>query len=61
MELWLPGEDFPRRAFGTASAGTSLELEGLVANVAAFDWWMDGRRGAGLYELTVRDWPREAA
>ena len=61
LELWLAGEDFPRRASGTAVAGTSLELEGLVANVAAFEWWMDGRRGGGLYELIVRDWPREAA
>jgi hypothetical protein len=54
MELWLPGEDFPRRAFGTLTAGASLALEGLDVHAAVMDWRMDSHRGAGLYELTVR-------
>jgi len=54
LELWLPGEDYPRRLFGTVQAGTSLELEGLAVHAAAFTWRMEGRAGAGLYELTVR-------
>jgi hypothetical protein len=53
MELWLPSEDFPRRAFGTVTAGASLALEGLDVHAAAMDWRMDSHRGAGLYELTV--------
>lgn len=55
LELWLPEEDLPRRVWGRALAGTSLELKGLVVNAAAFSWSMEGRDGQGLYELTVRD------
>jgi hypothetical protein len=54
LELWLPGEEFPLRASGRATAGTTLDLEGLSVNAAAFDWRMEGRNGAGSYELTVR-------
>jgi hypothetical protein len=61
LELWLPGEDFPRRASGTAVAGTTLSLEGLRVNAAVFSWRMEGRDGAGAYELTIRDEPPEAA
>jgi hypothetical protein len=61
MELWMPGEDFPRRASGSAVAGTTLSLEGLRVNAAVFSWRMDGRDGAGAYEVTFRDEPLEAA
>lgn len=61
LELWLPGEDFPRRASGTAQAGASLALEGLRVNAAVFGWSMEGREGAGAYDLVVRDEPGEAA
>ena len=54
LELWFPGEDYPRRLFGTVQAGTSLALEGLLVHAAAFTWRMEGNTGAGLYELTVR-------
>lgn len=54
LELWLPGEEFPRRAFGNAIAGVSLALEGLEAHVAIFAWRMAGSDGVGLYELTAR-------
>jgi hypothetical protein len=60
MELWLPGEDFPRRAFGVVTAGASLALEGLDVHAAAMDWRMDSHSGAGIYELTVRE-PAPAA
>ena len=61
VELWLPGEDFPRRAFGVVAAGTSLDLEGLRVNAAVFSWRMDGHEGAGAYDLMVRSEPPEAA
>jgi hypothetical protein len=61
LELWLPGEDFPRRASGTAVAGTTLSLDGLRVNAAVFSWQMEGRHGAGAYEVTFRDEPLEAA
>jgi hypothetical protein len=60
LELWLPGEDFPRRAFGKVTAGASLALEGLDVHAATMSWFMDGHDGAGLYELTVRE-PAPAA
>jgi hypothetical protein len=60
LELWLPAEDLPRRAFGTVTAGASLALAGLDVHAAAMDWRMETRRGAGLYELTVRE-PAPAA
>jgi hypothetical protein len=61
LELWLPEEDFPRRASGRVRAGLSLSLEGLRVNAAIFGWQMDGREGLGAYEITVRDEPAEAA
>jgi hypothetical protein len=54
LELWFPGEDYPRRLFGTVQAGTSIDLEGLSVHAAAFTWRMEGHVGAGLYELTLR-------
>jgi hypothetical protein len=55
LELWMPGDDFPRRLSGTAQAGASLSLEGLGVNAAAFRWTMEGMQGGGLYELAMRD------
>jgi hypothetical protein len=60
LELWLPGEDFPRRGSGAAVAGSSLELEGLTVHVAIFRWRVEGREGFGAYELMVRE-PAPAA
>jgi hypothetical protein len=61
FELFLPGEDFPRRAAGAVRAGLSLALESLRVNAAVFAWEMEGRQGFGAYEITVRDEPAEAA
>jgi hypothetical protein len=61
LELWLPGEDFPRRASGSVRAGLSLALEGLRVDAGLVAWRMEGRDGAGSYEITVRDSPGEAA
>jgi hypothetical protein len=55
LELFLPGEDFPRRVSGSVHAGASLSLEGLIVNAAVFGWRMEGRDGVGAYELAVRD------
>jgi hypothetical protein len=61
FELWLPGEDFPRRAFGTVVGGTTLQLEQLVVNASIFAWRMEGREGAGAYDLVIREQPPVAA
>lgn len=61
LELWVEGEDFPRRASGSAHAGASLSLEGLQVNAATFRWRMDGRDGWGGYEVAIRDLEPAAA
>ena len=61
LELWLPGEELPRRGSGSVIAGSSLALSGLEVHTAVFRWRLEGRDGIGAYELTVRDEPPAAA
>jgi hypothetical protein len=61
LELWLPGEDYPRRGSGQVIAGSSLDLDGLEVHVAIFRWRLDGREGIGSYELVLRTEPPAAA
>ncbi|HEY1273798.1 MAG TPA: hypothetical protein VGF25_02760 [Thermoleophilaceae bacterium] len=61
LELWLPGEEFPHRGSGAALAGSSLELDELTVHAAVFRWRLDGRDGAGAYELMARAEPPAAA
>jgi hypothetical protein len=61
LELWLPGEDFPRRVWGQVVAGTSLELEGLEVHAAVFAWKLEGVDAVGSYELMIRSQSPAAA
>ena len=61
LELWLPGEDYPRRGSGQVIAGSSLDLDALQVHVAVFRWRLDGREGIGSYELMLRTEPPAAA
>ncbi len=61
LELWLPGEDFPRRGSGLVIAGSSLDLDGLQVHVAVFRWRLEGREAIGAYELMLRMEPPAAA
>ena len=61
LELWLPGEEFPRRGSGLVIAGSSLDLDPVQVHAAVFRWRLDGREGIGAYELMVRKEPPEAA
>lgn len=61
LELWLPGEEFARRASGSAQAGASILLGGVRVDTAVFQWQMEGRSGAGAYELALRDDEEPAA
>ena len=54
LELWLPGEDFPRRGSGNVVAGSSLQLEGLDVHLAVFRWRLEEREGYGGYEVMAR-------
>jgi hypothetical protein len=61
LELWVPGEEYPRRGSGQVIAGSSLDLDGLQVHVAVFRWRLDGREGIGAYELMLRSEPPSAA
>ena len=60
LELWLPGEDFPRRGSGTVVAGSSLQMDEIDVHAAVFRWRMEDREGAGAYQLWVRSEPEAA-
>jgi hypothetical protein len=61
LELWLPGEEFPRRGSGLVIAGSSVDLDPVQVHAAVFRWRIDGREGIGAYELMVRMEPPQAA
>jgi len=61
LELWLPGEEYPRRGSGLVIAGSSFDLDALQVHTAVFRWRLDGREGIGAYELMVRAIPPVAA
>ncbi|MBA3262585.1 MAG: hypothetical protein H0T69_08985 [Thermoleophilaceae bacterium] len=61
LELWLPGEEYPRRGSGQVIAGSSFELDTIQVHAAVFRWRIDGREGIGAYELMVRVVPPVAA
>ena len=55
LELWIrDDDDHPRRAAGAVLCGTSLELGRLRLECAFFGWLMDGRAGAGCYDVLRR-------
>jgi hypothetical protein len=61
LELWVPGEEYPRRGSGVVVAGSSLQLDDLQVHAAVFRWRVDGRDGIGGYELMARTEPPAAA
>ena len=61
LELWVPGEEYPRRGSGQVIAGSSLDLDGVQVHAAVFRWRLDGREGIGAYELMLRTEPPAAA
>jgi hypothetical protein len=55
LELWLGEEDeHPRRLAGEAVCGTTVDLGELRLDVAFFHWHMEGREGAGRYDVMRR-------
>jgi hypothetical protein len=61
LELWMPGEEYPRRGSGVVVAGSSLQLDELEVHAAVFRWRIEGREGIGAYELMTRREPPAAA
>ena len=55
LELWMSEEDeLPRRIAGEVACGTSLELGRLRLDCSFFRWSMEGRTGAGRYDILRR-------
>jgi hypothetical protein len=61
LELWLHGEEYPRRGSGVVVAGSSLQLEEVEVHAAVFRWRLEGHDGIGGYELMARTEPPAAA
>jgi hypothetical protein len=61
LELWLRGEEYPRRGSGVVVAGSSLQLEEVAVHAAVLRWRLDGRDAIGAYELMARMEPPAAA
>ncbi len=61
LELWLHGEEYPRRGSGVVVAGSSLQLEEVEVHAAVFRWRLEGHDGIGGYELMSRTEPPAAA
>ena len=55
LELWVGDEDgYPRRGTGHVLCGSSVELGQLRLECAFFAWTLDGRAGAGRYDVLRR-------
>jgi hypothetical protein len=55
LELWLDrSDDYPLRGTGEVVAGSTLELGALRLDVAFFRWHVEGRTGAGRYDVIRR-------
>jgi hypothetical protein len=55
LELWVGDEDaYPRRAVGEVVCGSTLDLGRLRLDCAFVRWQMEGRSGAGRYDLLRR-------
>jgi hypothetical protein len=55
LELWVGEDDaYPRRAAGEVICGSTLELGRLRLDCAFLRWRMEGRSGAGRYDVLRR-------
>jgi hypothetical protein len=56
LELWVPDGDgeYPHRGAGEVVCGTTVDLGTLRLDCAFFRWHMDGRTGAGRYDIVRR-------
>jgi hypothetical protein len=56
LELWQERDEhaYPHRAAGEAVCGTTLDLGRLQLDCAFFRWRMEGREGAGRYDVLRR-------
>lgn len=61
LELWVEGEEFPRRITGEAIENTHVELTDRDVSLAFYKWTMGPHTGLGVYEIALAAPPRVAA
>lgn len=61
VELYLEGEELPRRLTGEAIEGTHVELTDRDVALAFYNWTMGPHTGVGYYEIALAAPPRRAA
>jgi hypothetical protein len=61
LEIWLEGDEFPRRITGEAIEGTHVELTDRDVALAFYTWTMGPHNGIGYYEIALAAPPRVAA
>jgi hypothetical protein len=54
LELFLPGEEYPRRLGGEALRAVWAEDRGALSAIGFFRWSMEGTPAFGLYETVMR-------
>jgi hypothetical protein len=54
LELYMPGDEYPRRASGKALAATVLQAPGARLAVSFLRWSIQGSPGQGSYRVISR-------
>ena len=54
LELWVDGDEYPRRGAGEVLCGSTLDLGQLRLDCAFFTWRLQGREGVGRYDILRR-------
>jgi hypothetical protein len=54
LELWMPGDELPRRLGGAAVCGTRIERDDQVIALSFFRWSIDDEPAYGSYEIIER-------
>jgi hypothetical protein len=54
LELYMPGDEYPRRTSGVARRATILEAAGTRRAISFFEWSVGGAPGQGSYQMISR-------
>ena len=54
LELWMPGDEMPRRLGGAAICGTRIRRGEHMISLSFFRWSMEGVPAYGSYEVVER-------
>jgi hypothetical protein len=54
LELYMPGDEYPRRTSGVARGATIVEAAGTRRAISFFEWSVRGAPGQGSYQMISR-------